>query len=113
MQTSGLDQQRGTSASSAIRQRAKLRLGGVGGLARQTNMPHIRGARYHPMDTGKDRALAPDAQEPHPAGELLLPGELEARIEAFVAHYNHLRYHESIDNLTPAGSFQPQISRFA
>jgi putative transposase len=65
-------------------------------------MPHIRGARYHPMDTGKDRALAPDAQEPHPAGELLLPGELEARIEAFVAHYNHLRYHESIDNLTPA-----------
>ena len=23
-------------------------------------------------------------------------------IEAFVAHYNHLRYHESIDNLTPA-----------
>ena len=31
-----------------------------------------------------------------------LPGELEARIEAFVDHYNHLRYHESIDNLTPA-----------
>ena len=29
-----------------------------------------------------------------------LPGEIEARIEAFVAHYNHLRYHESIDNLT-------------
>jgi hypothetical protein len=23
-------------------------------------------------------------------------------IEAFVADYNHLRYHESIDNLTPA-----------
>ena len=40
-----------------------------------------------------------------PPGELenyYLPGELEARIEAFVAHYNHLRYHESIDNLTPA-----------
>ena len=31
-----------------------------------------------------------------------LPGQLEARIEAFVAHYNHLRYHESIDNLPPA-----------
>jgi putative transposase len=27
-----------------------------------------------------------------------LPGQLEARIEAFVAHYNHLRYQ---DNLTP------------
>ena len=31
-----------------------------------------------------------------------LPGDLEAQIDAFVAHYNHRRYHESIDNLTPA-----------
>jgi transposase InsO family protein len=31
-----------------------------------------------------------------------LPGDLEAQIEAFVANYNHRRYHESLDNLTPA-----------
>jgi putative transposase len=31
-----------------------------------------------------------------------LPGDLEARIDAFVDHYNHRRYHESLDNLTPA-----------
>src|SRR5512135_1431483 len=31
-----------------------------------------------------------------------LPGDLEAQIEAFVDDYNHRRYHESIDNLTPA-----------
>jgi Integrase core domain len=31
-----------------------------------------------------------------------LPGDLEAQIKAFVADYNHRRYHESIDNLTPA-----------
>ena len=33
-----------------------------------------------------------------------LPGELEAQIEAFIADYNHLRYHESISNLTPPTS---------
>jgi putative transposase len=27
---------------------------------------------------------------------------LGRQINAFVEHYNHLRYHESIDNLTPA-----------
>ncbi|MBP0447638.1 integrase core domain-containing protein, partial [Roseomonas sp. SSH11] len=31
-----------------------------------------------------------------------LPGHLEAQIEAFVEHYNHQRYHESLQNLTPA-----------
>jgi len=31
-----------------------------------------------------------------------LPGDLEAQVRAFVEHYNHGRYHESLDNLTPA-----------
>ena len=31
-----------------------------------------------------------------------LPGDLERQVDAFVVHYNHIRYHESIDNLTPA-----------
>ncbi len=30
------------------------------------------------------------------------PADLQNRIEAFVEHYNHQRYHESIQNLTPA-----------
>jgi hypothetical protein len=30
------------------------------------------------------------------------PADLEAQVEAFVEHYNHQRYHESINNLTPA-----------
>ena len=31
-----------------------------------------------------------------------LPADLTASIEAFVTHYNHQRYHESLSNLTPA-----------
>ena len=31
-----------------------------------------------------------------------LPGALEADIRAFVERYNHRRYHESLNNLTPA-----------
>jgi transposase InsO family protein len=30
------------------------------------------------------------------------PGDLERAVAAFVEHYNHRRYHESLDNLTPA-----------
>jgi putative transposase len=31
-----------------------------------------------------------------------LPRDLEQQIRAFVEHYNHVRYHESIENVTPA-----------
>ena len=31
-----------------------------------------------------------------------LPGDLKAQIGRFVSHYNHRRYHESLQNLTPA-----------
>ncbi|MEM7019635.1 MAG: integrase core domain-containing protein, partial [Pseudomonadota bacterium] len=31
-----------------------------------------------------------------------LPGELRQQVHDFVSYYNHERYHESLDNLTPA-----------
>jgi putative transposase len=38
----------------------------------------------------------------HPAEKYFFQEDLEATIAAFVEHYNHRRYHESLDNLAPA-----------
>jgi hypothetical protein len=38
-----------------------------------------------------------------------LPGDLRAQIEAFVKHYNHRRYHESLANLTPADVYSDAV----
>jgi hypothetical protein len=40
------------------------------------------------------------------------PADLEAQIEAFVDRYNHQRYHESINNLTPARLLQAWPGHF-
>ena len=34
-----------------------------------------------------------------------LPGDLEAQVARFVDHYNHRRYQESLQNLTPANVY--------
>ena len=34
-----------------------------------------------------------------------LPGDLENQIGAFIEHYNHERYHESLSNVTPADAY--------
>ena len=51
----GPPDQRGASASSAIRQRAELRLGGVGGMARQTEHAAYPRRALSSDDTGEDR----------------------------------------------------------
>jgi transposase InsO family protein len=68
----------------------------------EQDMPHTRGAPCHPMTQGKIERWHLTLKNRILLENYYLPGELEVRIEAFVAHYNHMRYHESIDNLTPA-----------
>ena len=61
------------------------------------------GAPYHPQTQGKIERWHPDAQEPHLCSSTTTcPAISNARSPHFVAHYNHARYHESLDNLTPA-----------
>ena len=66
------------------------------------NMEHVRGAPYHPMTQGKIERWHQTLKNRILLENYYLPGDLEADIATFVADYNHLRYHESIGNLTPA-----------
>jgi putative transposase len=68
-------------------------------------LKHLRGAPYHPMTQGKIERWHQTLKNRILLENYFLPGDLEAQIEAFVADYNHRRYHESIDNLTPAGVY--------
>jgi len=63
---------------------------------------HVRGAPNHPQTQGKIERRYQTLKNRVLLEDYYLPGELEAKIGDFVAYYNHLRYHESIDNLTPA-----------
>ena len=40
-----------------------------------------------------------------------LPGDLERAVVDFVEHYNHRRYHEPLDNLTPADVYSGRGTR--
>ena len=65
-------------------------------------MEHVRGAPYHPQTQGKIERWHQTLKNRILLDNYYLPGDLERQIDAFVAHYNHVRYHESLDNLTPA-----------
>ena len=65
-------------------------------------MGHVRGAPYHPQTQGKIERWHQTLKNRILLENYFFPVDLEAQIEAFVDHDNHQRYHESINNLTPA-----------
>ena len=65
-------------------------------------MGHVRGAPYHPQTQGKIERWHQTLKNRILLENYFFPADLEAQIGSFVDHYNHHRYHESINNLTPA-----------
>jgi len=65
-------------------------------------MDHVRGAPYHPQTQGKIERWHQTLKSRILLENYYLPGDLRQKIDAFVDHYNHQRYHESLQNLTPA-----------
>ena len=68
----------------------------------ECGMAHSRGARYHPQTQGKIERYHRSIKNVVNLLHYYLPGDLEREIEHFVEHYNNHRYHESLNNLTPA-----------
>jgi transposase InsO family protein len=65
-------------------------------------MEHTRSAPYHPMTQGKIERYHRSMKNVVNLQNYFLPSQLEIEIASFVNYYNHQRYHESLDNLTPA-----------
>ncbi len=66
------------------------------------SMDHVRGAPNHPQTQGKIERWHQTMKNRVLLENYYLPGALEQAVEAFVEHYNHSRYHESLGNVTPA-----------
>ena len=65
-------------------------------------MAHTRGAPYHPQTQGKIERYHRTMKNVVKLQHYYFPWELEAALRDFVAYYNNERYHEAIENVTPA-----------
>jgi putative transposase len=74
----------------------------LGSWLAEHGMTHTRGKPYHPMTQGKIERYHRSMKNQILLENYYLPGQLEQRLAEFVDYYNLRRYHESLDNLTPA-----------
>lgn len=69
------------------------------------DIKHIRSAPYHPQTQGKIERYHRSVKNVITLENYYFPGDLRKAISEFVDYYNNKRYHESLNNLTPADVF--------
>ena len=69
---------------------------------KQQYLSHTRGKPFHPMTQGKIERFHRSMKNVINLNHYYLPWDLEEEIDKFVNYYNYQRYHEGIQNLTPA-----------
>ncbi len=74
----------------------------LAGFLTSKGMKHVRGRPYHPQTQGKIERWHQTLKNRTLLDNYYLPGHLEHEIGEFIRYYNHKRYHESLNNLTPA-----------
>ena len=65
-------------------------------------MDHVRGAPNHPQTQDKIERYHRSMKNVVKLAHYYSPGELKQRLGEFVNYYNNHRYHESLQNVTPA-----------
>lgn len=70
------------------------------------DIEHTLGAPYHPMTQGKIERYHRSMKNVVKLEHYYFPWELERAIAEWVEHYNHERYHESLDNVTPVDVYE-------
>ena len=68
----------------------------------QHGMKHTRGRPYHPQTQGKIERYHRSMKNVVKLENYHFPWELEVAMRDFVSYYNNRRYHESLNNCTPA-----------
>lgn len=66
------------------------------------DIQQVHGRAHHPQTQGKIERYHRSMKSVVKLATFYFPWELEQAIANFVAYYNHARYHESLDNVTPA-----------
>ena len=68
----------------------------------EESIVHVRGKPLHPQTQGKIERYHRTMKNIIKLEHYYSPEELEEKISEFVDHYNDHRYHESLNNVTPA-----------
>ena len=68
----------------------------------EKSITHVRGRPYHPQTQGKIERYHRTLKNVILLDHYLSPEQLRQRIGEFIVYYNNHRYHESLNNLTPA-----------
>jgi transposase InsO family protein len=68
----------------------------------QEGIAHTRGKPYHPMTQGKIERYHRSMKNILLLENYYSPDELKDQIDLFIEYYNNDRYHEALNNLTPA-----------
>jgi len=69
---------------------------------KRKQIEHIRGAPYHPMTQGKIERYHRSMKNIVKLDNYFFPSALRLAVSDFVQYYNNHRYHEALNNLTPA-----------